>query len=267
MGLSAEVLRALELHEARAHGHGDRVVRDLGDAILLTDPTESDPFLNRATGLRLADDADGLERRLAELYALFATLARRPHLWFWEGVDSPPGLVGRIVADGFLDLGGTWAMVLYGSPARVPTPRGVRIEWLSAAGERATALVQGAALVMVEAFGTTAGDVDTVAADLGRAPSPAWDVCLLSVGGEPVAAGRRYTANGMTHLSSIATRPSRWGRGYGAAVTAALANDGRRLGGRLAHLGVEAQNVRARRLYARVGFAVAGGPIADLLLG
>jgi ribosomal protein S18 acetylase RimI-like enzyme len=157
-------------------------------------------------------------------------------------------------------------MALDGRPAPAPLPAGAIIERASTGGERARDVVAGAARVMVEAFGAVAGSAETLAADLGRATAPTWDVCVAWAGDEPVAAGRRYTAAGMTHLSSIATRPRWWGRGYGAAVTAALARDGQAAGGGVVHLGVEAQNARARRLYERLGFAVLGERIADLLL-
>lgn len=263
---NGHVLRRLELHEAHAHAHGGREVRDLGDAILLTDPGEPDPFLNRLSGLRLPGAARACDARLTELYALFASLARRPHLWAWPGVSTPPDLGSRLAADGFVDLGGTFTMVLDERPVPGALARSARVERLSTAGERAREVVVGAARVMVEAFGAVAGSADHVADDLARAPGPAWDVCLLSVDEEPVAAGRRYTAAGMTHLSSIGTRPAWWGRGFAAAVTAALVDDGQRAGGGLVHLGVEARNGRALRLYERLGFAVVGERIADLLL-
>lgn len=266
MRLYGHPLRAFELHEATAHAHGEREVRDLGDAILLTDPLEADPFLNRLSGLRLPSDAAACDARLAELYALFAGLGRRPHVWTWSGVSTPADLERRLIGDGFIELGGAFLMALDGQPAPAPLPPGVRLERASTAGERARDVLDGAARVMVEAFGVVAGSAEHIAADLSRASGPARDVCVAWVGDEPVAAGRRYTGRGMTHLSSIATRPAWWGRGLGAAVTAALTADGQRAGGTLVHLGVEAQNARARRLYERLGFVAIGERIADLLL-
>jgi ribosomal protein S18 acetylase RimI-like enzyme len=263
---NGHALRAIELHEARAHAHGEREVRDLGDAILLTDPTETDPFLNRLSGLRLPSDDAACDARLAELYALFAGLGRRPHVWAWPGVSTPADLEQRLLDDGFVELGGTFAMVLDGRPAPALLPVGARLERAASAGERERDVLAGAARVMVEAFGAVAGSAEHVVVDLARAPAPRWDVCVAWLADEPVAAGRRYTADGMTHLSSIATRPRWWGRGFAAAVTAALADDGQQAGGALVHLGVEAQNARARRLYERLGFTVVGERIADLLL-
>ena len=82
-----------------------------------------------------------------------------------------------------------------------------------------------------------------------------------------MAAGRRYTADGVTYLSSIGTR-ARWaGRGFGSAVTAQLTEDGRRAGGESTYLAVEWNNERAQAMYRRLGFETVGGRAADLLLG
>ena len=69
-------VRRLELHAARAHAHGSRTVRDIGDAILLYDPVEDDPFLTRVSSVRLRGDVAAVQRRLGELFALFAVFTR-----------------------------------------------------------------------------------------------------------------------------------------------------------------------------------------------
>ncbi len=275
--LAPNAIRRLELHEAAAHVHGDREMRDLGDAILLHDPRDRDPFLNRISGLRLAPDGPALDRRLMELLALFASLNRRPHFWVRPLPDAPAALAVRLLADGFMDLGGTFMMVLgegaaAGSadspmPPMPPIlPATARVERLATAGGRRGAVAAGAAGVLLEAFGAEPGTELQIADDLARTTTAAWDVCLLSVGDVPVAAGRRYTTDGMTFLSSIATRPTWWGRGFGAAISAILSSDGRHAGGHLVHLGVEAQNARAQRLYRRLGFQIVGERVADLML-
>ena len=43
-------MRRLLLHEARVHAIPGRDLRDLGDAILLHDPVETEPFWNRLEG-------------------------------------------------------------------------------------------------------------------------------------------------------------------------------------------------------------------------
>ena len=49
------MMRFLDRHEAQAHAVGGREVRDLGDAILLHDRDDRDPFWNRLSGLRLPE--------------------------------------------------------------------------------------------------------------------------------------------------------------------------------------------------------------------
>jgi ribosomal protein S18 acetylase RimI-like enzyme len=266
---SPYAVRALELHEARGHATGHRSVTDLGDAILLHDPAERGPFLNRLSAMRLPTDRGACDHRLAELYALFASLDRQPHVWLSPTIDWPPDLAERLQADGFIDVGGTYTMVLRrnANGVEAPLPAGARLDRLSTAGRHRSLVLEGAAQVLVEAFGGDEAGRAQVAEDLAGTGLGDRDVCLISVDGAPVAAGRRYTADGMTYLSSIGTRPVWWGRGFGAAVTATLAADGFSAGGTLVHLGVECTNERALGLYARLGFEILGDRIADLLLG
>lgn len=260
--------RALELHEARAHGRGPRTVRDLGDAILLHDPLEPDPFLNRLSGLRLPSEADAFDRRFAELLSLFASLDRHPHILLSPRFQAPPDLRQRLLNEGFVDVGGTYAMARFAAAVQ-PAPRlpdGAYLEWLSTAGGRRQTVVRAAALVMSESFNVEPAAVQRqIADDLESTVAP-WDVCVLFIGDEPVSAGRRFTTDGLTYLSSIGTRRSWWGHGCGAAITAALVESGMRTGGNLVHLDVEWQNARAMRMYWRLGFEIVGGRIADLLL-
>ena len=260
------MMRALELHEARAHAHGTRYAEDLGDAILLHDPVDADPFLNRLSGLRLPSDPAAYDRRITELLALFASLARRPHIWLSPGFHEPADLRERLLADGFSDVGGTYAMAYEDDSASVRLPPGARLERLSTAGDRRADVVAGAARVMAQAFDAEPGTEGPIADDIARTGTPAWDACVIWRGEEPIAAGRRYTTGGMTYLSSIGTRPSWRGQGFGGAVTAALMQDGRRAGGGIVHLAVEWQNARAQRVYRRLGLEILGGRVADLIL-
>ena len=267
-GQSRESIRALALHEAQAHAQGNRRVMDLGDAILLHDPDERDPFLNRLSAVDLPGDAAAFDRRMSELLALFVAIERRPHIWLGPAFHGPPDIAQRLIADGFVDLGGTNMMLL----VRAVRPRpildqGVTLRRLSDGGADAGDLLVQAAGVMAEAFGLEPEGIGEIAAELERGSLPESDVCLLSVGDEPVSAGRRYTADGATYLSSIGTR-SRWhGRGYGTAVTARLIEDGLADGATSTYLAVEWSNERAQSMYRRLGFETVGGRAADLLLG
>jgi ribosomal protein S18 acetylase RimI-like enzyme len=267
-GQSRESIRLLALHEAHAHAHGNRRVIDLGDAILLHDPDERDPFLNRLSAVQLPEDASAFDRRLAELLALFAGLGRRPHVWLGPAFRAPPDIADRLVGDGFVDLGGTNLMIQRRrvSPPRLGT-RGVTLRRLSEGEPASKGLIEGAAIVMGEAFGVDVESVGEIARELESAATPGSDICLLSIGDEPVSAGRRYTAAGATYLSSIGTRP-RWASlGFGTAVTAQLAEDGHRAGAASTYLAVEWSNERAQAMYRRLGFDTVGGRAADLLLG
>jgi len=260
-------IRALELHEARAHARGTRYAEDLGDAIMLHDPGDPDPFLNRLSGVRLPSDPAAYDRRFTELLALFASLERRPHIWLSPGFHEPADLRDRLLADGFFELGGTYAMAHEADDtASVPLPPGARLERLSTAGDRRTDVVAGAARVMMQAFDAEPGTEGPIAEDIARTGTAAWDACVIWRGDEPIAAGRRYTTGGMTYLSSIGTRPSWRGQGFGAAVTATLMQDGRRAGGDIVHLAVEWQNARAQRVYRRLGFEILGDRVSALIL-
>ena len=76
---------------------------------------------------------------------------------------------------------------------------------------------------------------------------------------------RRARATG-SYLSSIGTRPGWRGRGYGSLVTALAVVEAIEAGSDLIHLAVDVDNDGARRLYERLGFAVVGDPVPDLLL-
>ncbi len=124
-----------------------------------------------------------------------------------------------------------------------------------------------AALVLGEAFDVDplrriALETDVLACAARRGCS----VLLLREDGIPVAMARRATVGNGSYLSSIGTRPHWRGRGYGALATALAVREAIEAGSQLIHLAVDVANVRARRLYELLGFAVLGEPVADLLL-
>ena len=98
-------MRRLLVHEARVHAMPGRELRDLGDAILLHDPADPEPFWNRVEAIRWPDDADAFDRRLTEMLVLFTSLGRQPHVWPSPVHDAPGDLVARLVANGFRDVG------------------------------------------------------------------------------------------------------------------------------------------------------------------
>jgi ribosomal-protein-alanine N-acetyltransferase len=75
------------------------------------------------------------------------------------------------------------------------------------------------------------------------------------------------------HINNIALRPGYRNRGLGTALLRHVMAEALRLGARRATLEVRASNVGARRLYERLGFAVAGhrrnyysNPVEDALI-
>jgi ribosomal protein S18 acetylase RimI-like enzyme len=272
-GVNADVLRFLERHEARVHALPGREMRDLGDAILLHDPLDREPFWNRVNAIHWPDDARAFDRRLGETIALFATLDRIPHVWPRNAFNEPDDLVDRLLAHGFADVGGSNLMLLAdpdpsGYLARRPLPPGVTLERLHGlAGDERIRAAAGIAHVLVESFDVepdrrAAIELETEAMfDL-----PDLHACLIRVDGEPAAAAKRATFDGATYLSSIGTRVAYRGRGLGELATAAVTADSVAEGCRWTYLGVFAGNDVAIRLYERLGFVRLGPPAPDLLL-
>jgi hypothetical protein len=73
-----DTMRRLLVHEARVHAMPNRELRDLGDAILLYDPAEPEPFWNRVEAIRWPADANAFDRRLTEVLVLFTSIGRQP---------------------------------------------------------------------------------------------------------------------------------------------------------------------------------------------
>jgi GNAT superfamily N-acetyltransferase len=290
----AELAHRLVLHEARTQGTPARELRDLGDAWLVHDPGDSEPFWNRLIAPRLPSEPAAFDRRLDELITLFATLDRVPHIRPLPVGGTPSDLAARLETRGFEAIGVDRRMVL-SSPPDV----GALVRRLTAEAEKAvggaTITVrrrdgsQGtrrdgseaehqqwtdrrrwavdASLVLADSFGVDTDRRIALESDLlGCVSRPGCAVVLVSVDNVPAAIARRATTADGSYLSSIGTRPAFRGRGLGALVTALAMQDAMTAGGELIHLGVEIDNVRAIRLYERLGFVILGEPAPDLLL-
>ncbi|MBI3748836.1 MAG: hypothetical protein HY262_08335, partial [Chloroflexi bacterium] len=247
--IDAATMRRLTLHETQVHAMPGREVRDLGDAILLHDPIDPEPFWNRIAAVRWPSDPVAFDRRLTETLVLFASLGRQPHVWPSPLHDMPADLVERLTANGFRDTGEGSVMVLADpGPSQVlvarPLAPGVTVERLSGirgkvAAEAATAIVE----VLADAFdvgsdrrlGVTAETISSLARPTFTHYLARWD-------GRPVAVARRATFDGISYLSSIGT--AAWGRGngFGRLVTAVASSDAVAAGSRWTHLGVFADN-------------------------
>jgi ribosomal protein S18 acetylase RimI-like enzyme len=266
-------MRRLTVHEARVHAMPGRDVRDLGDAILLHDPIDPEPFWNRLAAVRWPADPTAFDQRLTEILVLFASLGRQPHIWPSPLHDTPADLVDRLCANGFRDTGEGCVMVLVDPRhAEAPTSRsmgaGVAVERLSGirggeAGRAADAIVQ----VLVDAFDVGSDRRPGVTAEtISSLARPSFTHYLARWDGRPVAVARRATFDGVSYLSSIGTAISARGRGFARLLTAEASRDAVAAGSEWTYLGVFAENHGAIRLYRDLGFERVGEPCPDLLL-
>jgi ribosomal protein S18 acetylase RimI-like enzyme len=271
--LTAADVRWLAWHEACSHGLIGREVRDLGDAVLLHDPTDREPFWNRLAGVAWPAGPAAFDRRLAEALALFAVLDRIPHVWPMPGFDEPADLAERLAANGFEDHGRGMFMVLDPPQAalQLEPPDGAgeltieRLHHLS--GETATNAATAIGEVLVASFSVE--PERRVAIELEALQGlqlDAYHAVLVRVDGRPAAVARRTTFDGLSYLSSIGTHPEFRGRGLGHLVTSLAVADALAEGSRWTYLGVFEENTVARSMYERLGFAMVGGPAPDLLL-
>lgn len=268
-----ETMRRLLMHEAQVHATPGRELRDLGDAILLHDPTDPEPFWNRLAAIRWPAEPDAFDRRLTEILVLFATLARQPHIWPSPAHDTPRDLVARLSANGFRDMGAGTVMALadpdpVGPPGEPAMPPGVTLECAAGlSGPTADAMSRAIVEVLADAFDVVAEREPGVRAEtLASLRHPWFTHYLIRVDGQPAAVARRATFDNLTYLSSIGT--ARWtrGRGFGHIVTAAAVRDALDAGSEWTYLGVFADNDVAIRLYEGIGFERIGEAGPDLLL-
>ena len=103
--IDAATVRRLLRHEAEVHAVPGRSLRDPGDALLLHDEVEPEPFWNRVEAIRWPTDAAGFDRRLGEVSVVFASIGRQPHVWTSPPHDEPADLVARLSENGFEDVG------------------------------------------------------------------------------------------------------------------------------------------------------------------
>jgi ribosomal protein S18 acetylase RimI-like enzyme len=272
-GVDAPTMRRLLLHEARVHTLPGRELRDLGDAFLLHDPDDPEPFWNRLEAVAWPADAAGFDRRLGETAVLFASLGRQPHIWCSPSHDQPIDLAERLLSNGFEDVGPGHLMVVRDDDLSRPVlthrlPEGTTLERPSGlTGSAAEPVAQAIVEVLLEAFGVEAERRPAIAAEtVASLADPRFTHYLARVDGEPVAVARRATFDGLSYLSSIGTIERARGQGYGRLVTAAAVVDAVAAGSEWVHLGVFADNLPAYRLYGGLGFTPSGAAGPDMVL-
>jgi ribosomal protein S18 acetylase RimI-like enzyme len=269
--IDAATMTAIERHELLAHAIPSRETRDLGDALLLHDRRDSEPFWNRLQAVRWPVDAAAFDHRLAETLVLFAVLGRRPHVWPSPVHAGPPDLALRLQGNGFVDIGGGHLMVMAdrdAAPAVRPgeAPEGVTLHPIAQPQDARTGDLDDAGLVLAASFGAPLSRASELATDLERTlPDARVVLVLVRVDGVAAAVAKATTFGGWTYLSSVGTLPGYRGRGLAALATrqaiasAAAVEQGR------PYLGVFSGNDAAIRLYERLGFCSVGES-PDLLL-
>jgi ribosomal protein S18 acetylase RimI-like enzyme len=266
-------MRRLLLHEARVAAVPGRSLRDLGDAILLHDAIESEPFWNRLEALRWPTEPSEFDRRLTETLVQFASIGRQPHIWASPLHDSPVDLVDRLLANGFHDIGKGNVMALADpSPAcpaeNEPLPADVTLERLAGLrGEFGQVASRAVVDVLLDAFEVDPDRRSGIESEtLTSLAHPWFTHYLVRAHGKPAAVARRATFEGASYLSSIGTAGWARGRGFGSLVTRAAAADGLAAGSEWIYLGVFAENAVAIGVYERSGFERVGESCPDLLL-
>jgi ribosomal protein S18 acetylase RimI-like enzyme len=272
--IDAPTVRRLLRHEAEVHAIPGRTLRDLGDALLLHDPAETEPFWNRAEAILWPAGPAAFDRRLAEVAVVFASIGRQPHVWTAPPHDEPADLVARLKANGFEDVGDGLLMVANDAArardalGRRPLDGSLILQRLAGLSGAAARDAAGSIMdVLLEAFhvGPDRGP-GIVSETIASLADPRFMHYLVRRDGTPVAVARRATFDGISYLSSIGTVLAARGHGLGRFVTAASVVDAVDAGSDWIHLGVFSDNVPARRLYESLGFVMSGDPGPDMLL-
>lgn len=271
--LEPPLVRRLLHHEAEVHAVPGRDVRDIGDALLLHDPRDPEPFWNRLESVRFPSAPAAFDRRLAEIGILFATLARQPHIWLLPPYDEPRDVADRLRSNGFEDVGAGSLMATFtAEPSRRSLqrsfPTDVEVTAVTGlhgpAAEAAAASIAG---VLVPAFGVgEARRPGIVGETLASLADPRFTHYVARLGGSPAAVARRATFDGISYLSSIGTLPAARGRGLGRLLAATATVDAFEAASEVVHLGVFVDNRPARDLYGSLGFAQVGEPGPDMIL-
>ncbi len=269
--IDAATMTAIERHEVHSHAIPSRETRDLGDALLLHDPHDLDPFWNRMQAVRWPEDPTAFDQRLTEALALFAVIGRQPHVWPSPVHAGPPDLALRLQGNGFVDIGGGHLMVLADPQAAGPVqpdelPRDVEVRVIARPEDADQGDLDDTGLVLANAFGAPPGRAPELTQDLARTlPDRRVVLVLARVDGVAATAAKATTFDGWTYLSSIGTLPAFRGRGLASLATRAAIAAAREVEKGIPYLGVFSGNTTAIRLYERLGFRSVGES-PDLLL-
>jgi ribosomal protein S18 acetylase RimI-like enzyme len=271
--IDAATVRRLLRHEAQVHAIPGRELRDLGDSLLLHDPTDAEPFWNRLEAIDWPSEPAAFDQRLSEMRILFASIGRQPHIWLAPPHDEPADVEARLVANGFEDMGKGLLMIARDEDrARsglAATPRAdAAVERRSGiVGHDAALVADEIVTVLFDAFAVAeARRANIVAETMASLGDPRFMHYLVRRDGQAVAVARSATFDGLTYLSSIGTVERKRGHGLGRLVTASALEDALDAGSEWVHLGVFADNPTAIAMYERLGFVAAMDPGPDMVL-
>jgi ribosomal protein S18 acetylase RimI-like enzyme len=271
--IDSRTIRRLLKHEAQVHAIPGRELRDLGDALLLHDPTDPEPFWNRLEAIGWPSEPAAFDQRLSEMRILFASIGRQPHIWLAPPHDEPADLEARLAANGFEDMGKGLLMIarddeLARNGSAATPGADMAVERRSEIDGHTAALVADEIVtVLFDAFAVAeARRPNIVAETMASLGDPRFTHYLVRRDGEAVAVARSATFDGLTYLSSIGTVERARGLGFGRLVTASALRDALEAGSEWVHLGVFADNPTAIALYERLGFVAAMDPGPDMVL-
>ena len=271
--IDAGTIRRLLRHEAQVHAIPGRELRDLGDALLLHDPADPEPFWNRVEAITWPSEPTAFDQRLSEMRILFASMGRQPHIWLAPPHDEPADLEARLTANGFEDMGKGLLMIardddrVRGALAAVPGDDGAAERRSGIVGHAAALVADVIVTVLFDAFAVAeARRANIVAETMASLGDPRFTHYLVRRDGQAVAVARSATFDGLSYLSSIGTVERARGLGFGRLVTSSALTDALDVGSEWVHLGVFADNPTAIAMYERLGFVAAMDPGPDMVL-
>lgn len=219
--------------------------------------------------LGLADRGDAVDA-----VDVASAVARLRELGLPETVEwvheTTPSLLAAVREEGSLVVEELPLLALPGGEpveSAAALPDGIRVRLLEPADAEAVAAGRAVSEVGFGSAGTDAGDPGPPERDARLRPAQRRVLDLLAEGAVRIAVaesategvlavGRALPIDGVSEVMGVATLPSARRCGLGAAVTAALVADARRLGVEVVFLTASSDAVA--RVYQRVGFARAG---------
>ncbi len=243
-------MSALQSHMRRAAAAG-RLTEQVGPFLATFSPDSANPYLNYA----IPDD--GARPSSSDVDALTEAYAQRdllPRVEFMAEI-APAAEQALLVAGWSVERRIPVMLCPPGSAVATPVPAGVELLVPGTDEE-----IRGMLVAQYEAFGEPADIPDTEVAKTRERVRAGGFAVLATVAGEPAGGGVAETiVDGTTEVAGIAVREAYRRRGIGAAVTAFLTAAVHDAGARTVFL--TPAGVPQQRMYARVGYAPAGGMV------